>query len=82
MLVLWKWGQRYTTIVSHEKLTYKIIQPEVSYEPENTSDTEEPDVDTMKKTFNRLAVQDQPSRPPDNNHGPSRAQQEAEQRRL
>ena len=57
------------------------FQPEVSYEPENTSDTEEPDVDTMKKTFNRLAVQDQPSRPPDN-HGPSRAQQEAEQRRL
>ena len=53
----------------------------MSYEPENTSDTEEPDVDTMKKTFNRLAVQDQPSRPSDN-HGPSRAQQEAEQRRL
>ncbi len=53
----------------------------MSYEPENTSDTEEPDVDTMKKTFNRLAVQE-PTRPPDNNHGPSRAQQEAEQRRL
>ena len=53
----------------------------MSYEPENTSDTEEPDVDTMKKTFNRLAVQDQPSRQSDN-HGPSRAQQEAEQRRL
>jgi len=68
-----------------DKTTRKHVdpsEPEVSYEPENTSDTEEPDVDTMKKTFNRLAVQDQPSRPPDNNHGPSKAQQEAEQRRL